>query len=456
MQEILPDLKRLGFSKKHAANTARKSNTSQKNINFKKANSKANTMIQYIIWAILFVTIWLTIIWISIMHADEPKKNKLKNLPTVTIGIPAYNEARTIEKTINSIIHSDYPKDKIEIIIVNDGSKDNTAKAAQDIINKNKGFNIILINKPNGGKSSAVNAAIDSATGEYFAVVDADSRIEKDAIQQVVPHFEDPKVGAVISRVRVDVQNKTLERIQFFEYIMSNMIRNLMALLGTLAITPGVLSIYRTETLRQLGGFTKDRNNLTEDMEIAMRLKYNGYKIEMETKSTTHTLAPNSIKKLWKQRVRWARGYIYNMWKYKSMLFSRKHGIFGLFQMPVNILVVILLILNISIITYNFFDTMIEFTIRSATIKGYFWTIMLEMPTLQQMILGQNLRVMIPIITATILGFYLILHAHKRFNEKITRNISGAVFYFMFIPYFTTANWISAIFQEALKTKRKW
>lgn len=413
-------------------------------------------MLQHVLWAILFFTLWLTIIWISILYADDPKKTKLKKYPTVTIGIPAYNEAKTVEKTVNSIVNADYPREKIEIIIVNDGSKDNTAKVAQNIIKKNKGYNIILINKANGGKSSAVNAAINKATGEFFAVVDADSRIEPDAIKQVVPHFDDAEVGAVISRVRVDVQGRLLERIQFFEYIMSNMIRKLMAVLGTLAITPGVLSVYRTETLRAVGGFTKDRNNLTEDMEIAMRLKYHGYKIEMETKSTTHTLAPIDMKTLWAQRIRWARGYIFNMWKYRSMLFSRKHGIFGLFQMPVNILVVLLLITNISIIAYSFFDRMVEFTIRSTTIQGYFWTRLLEFPTLQELFLAQNLRIMIPIILATVLGFYLILHAHKRFNEKVTHNLIGAVGYFLFIPYFTTANWISSIFQEVFKTKRKW
>jgi len=87
-------------------------------------------MLQHVLWAILFFTLWLAIIWISVLHAEEPKKAKLKRYPKVTIGIPAYNEARTIEKTVNSILQSDYPKEKIEIIIVNDGSRDNTAKVS--------------------------------------------------------------------------------------------------------------------------------------------------------------------------------------------------------------------------------------------------------------------------------------------------------------------------------------
>ena len=104
-------------------------------------------MLQHVLWAILFVTLWLTIIWISVLYAEEPKKAKLKRYPKVTIGIPAYNEAKTIGKTVDSIVKADYPKEKLEIIIVNDGSKDNTAKVAQEIIKKNKGYKILLINK---------------------------------------------------------------------------------------------------------------------------------------------------------------------------------------------------------------------------------------------------------------------------------------------------------------------
>ncbi|MBN1645214.1 glycosyltransferase [Candidatus Woesearchaeota archaeon] len=415
-------------------------------------------MLQHVLWGISFITLWLTIIWLHYLFANEPETKELTENPKITLAIPAYNEEKTILKTINSIIEADYPIDKKEIIIVNDGSTDKTAQVVEAIIKKNQSHNIILLQhaKNSGNKSIAVNTALDNATGEYFSVLDADSRISKNGIKLLLPYFYNQKVGAVISRVKVETPNKILEKIQFFEYIMSNMIRKLMSLLGTLHITPGVLSTYKTETLRKIGGFTRDRNNLTEDMEIALRLIQNGYKIEMQPESITYTFVPKGIKTLWRQRLRWARGYIYNMWSYRKMMFSPKHGIFGIFQMPVNVIIVITLIVNITIILINLIDTTTEFLFRSATITGYFWKTVTAIPTVTDVMLGQNYRILVPLAIVTILGFYLIWQSHRRFNERITNNITGALAYFIFIPYFTTMNWIASIFQEVFKTKRKW
>lgn len=413
-------------------------------------------MLQHILWGVSFFSLWLTIIWLHYLFEEEKPLKKLKEYPQITLAIPAFNEEKTIAKTVNSIIKADYPADKKEIIIINDGSKDSTARVVEELIKKNPEHNLILLNKENSGKAAAVNTALEKAAGEYFAVIDADSRISENGIRLILPYFYDDNIGAVISRVKVETPNKLLEKIQFFEYVMSSMIRKLMAMLGTLHITPGVLSTYKTETLRKIGGFTTDKNNLTEDMEIALRLISRGYKIEMQPESVTYTFVPNGIRKLWKQRIRWARGYIYNMWKYKKMMLSTKHGIFGIFQMPVNVLVVMTLIITISIILINLLDRMTEFLFRSATIHGYFWTTLTEIPSLNEIILGQNYRIMVPLFIVMILGFYLIWQSHRRFNERITKNITGAITYFLFIPYFTTINWIASIFQEVFKTKRKW
>lgn len=408
------------------------------------------------LWIISFFTLWLVIIWLQVIYLKEPEKQEKHDLPTVTIGVPAYNEGKTITKTINSIVKSGYPKEKIEIIVVNDGSMDNTARVVEGLIKKHRDFDIKLINKENSGKAPSVNIALKQAKGEIFGVVDADSRIDADCMKLLMPHFDDEKVGAVISRIKVDKPRKMLERIQRFEYIMSNMIRRLMARIGTLAMTPGVLSIYRTNLIRKLGGFDESKENLTEDLEIAMRLKYNGYRVEMEQKSITHTKVPPTLNFLWRQRVRWARGFIYNHWKYRSMFFSRKHSIFGIFQMPINVLVVILLIFNIGIISYSLLNDTIEFAIRSATIEGYFINNILSIPTIKEVALGQNFRVMIPIFLYTVLGIYLIYLTHRIFKEKLARNVVPVVAYFLFVPYFMTLNWISSITKEILRTKKKW
>jgi len=413
-------------------------------------------MIQHVLWIISFFSLWLVIIWLQVIYLKEPEKQKKEDLPTVTIAVPAYNEEKTVTKTINSIVKSDYPREKIEIIVINDGSRDRTADVVEGLIKRHKGFDIKLVNKQNSGKAPSVNVALNQARGEIFGVVDADSRIEADCLRLLMPHFDNEKVGSVISRIKVDRPKKMLERMQRFEYIMSNMIRKLMARIGTLAMTPGVLSVYRTKVIRKLGGFDENENNLTEDLEIAMRLKYNGYKVEMEQKSITHTKVPPTLGFLWRQRVRWSRGYLYNHWKYRSMFFSRKHSVFGIFQMPVNVLVVVLLILNIGIISYSLLNDTIEFAVRSATIEGYFINSILSIPTLKEMALGQNFRIIIPLLLSSALGIYLIYMTHRVFKEKLAKNVVPVVTYFLFVPYFMTLNWLSSITKEILKTKKKW
>lgn len=413
-------------------------------------------MIQNILWVVSFFSLWLILIWLQVLYLDVPEKAKRKDNPSVTIAIAAYNEEKTIEKTINSIIKSDYPKEKIEIIVVNDGSNDKTAEVMKLIIEKHSNFDIKLFNKKNGGKASAINLALKHAKGEFIGVVDADSTISSNSIKIITRHFTEKNLGAVISRIKVDKPKTLLERVQRFEYIMSNMLRNLMASIGTLALTPGVLSIYRTELIRKVGGFDENKANLTEDLEIAMRLKYKGYEVRMEPESLVYTIVPQTIRKLWRQRIRWARGYIYNHWKYKGMFFSRKHSLFGVFQMPANILVVILLIINISIISWALIGDSTEFIIRSITIEGYFLDNFFNLPSLKSLFLEQNIRIVFPIVAVTLLGFYLIIITHKIFKENLIKHVVPVITYFMFVPYFMTLNWISSIAQEIFKTKKKW
>jgi cellulose synthase/poly-beta-1,6-N-acetylglucosamine synthase-like glycosyltransferase len=412
-------------------------------------------MLEYLLWGISFVTLWLTLVWLNFLYA-EPASKKRIGTPKITFGIPAHNEAETVLKTVKSILAADYPASKKEIIVVDDGSTDGTASVVRTFIKQNPGVPVQILSKKNGGKASALNAAFERATGEYFSVMDADSRISPESIKASISNFTSKDIGAVISRVRVDEPKNFIERVQRFEYIMSSMIRKIMCNFGTLSITPGVLSIYRMDVLREVGGFTKDEANLTEDLEIAMRLKYHGYLIKMEPKSVTYTHVPSTFDALWRQRVRWARGYIYNHIKYAKMFFSKKHGVFGVFQLPVNVMAVILLIANIGIIAYDLLNRAFDFVFRSLTISDYFWTQITNWPTIQQLILARNVQVYLPIVIALVLGFYLVVFAHRFFQEQFRKQVAPMVAYMIVMPYFSTVNWVSSIVQEIARTKRKW
>jgi cellulose synthase/poly-beta-1,6-N-acetylglucosamine synthase-like glycosyltransferase len=411
-------------------------------------------MLQYLLWGISFLTLWLTLVWLNFLYAEPTPKKRFKEQPKITFGIPAHNEEQTILKTVKSILAADYPANKKEIIVIDDGSTDKTAFVVKQFAKSNPEVKLIV--QKNGGKADALNTALDNATGEFFAVVDADSRISENSIKASIANFTGKKIGAVISRVRVDEPKNFLERIQRFEYIMSSMTRKIMCNFGTLYMTPGVLSIYHVDVLRKVGGFTKDKNNLTEDLEIAMRLKYNGYSIKMEPESITYTHVPSTMSDLWRQRVRWARGYIYNHLKYRDMFFSNKHGVYGYFQMPVNIVAVVLLIANIGIIAYDLINRSFDFVFRSLTISDYFWTRITDWPSLQQFVLARNIQVNLPVFIGLALGIYLIYFAHRLFKEQFRKQITPLFAYMIVMPYFSTLNWVSSIMQEVTRTKRKW
>ena len=124
--------------------------------------------------------------------------------------------------------------------------------------------------------------------------------------------------------------------------------------------------------------------------------------------------------------------------------------------MPINLLAVVLLVLNIGIISIMTLHDFYELAIRSLTIEGYFVKHFLDFPTFKQFILGQSAHIIIPITIAAILGIYLVYVAHFQFKEKIIKHAGSVVTYFIFIPYFITINWITAIVKEIFKSKRKW
>src|SRR3989344_5098205 len=263
-------------------------------------------MIYYVLWGVSFIGLILGVFWLNLLFFKEGKRINLKSFPYVSIIVAAHNEEKNISRTINSLLALNYPKNKLEIIVVNDESTDNTI----NIVKKFKQVKLIN-NKHKGiGKASAVNAGIRISKGEFFGVLDADSEVDKDSLKTVLTYFSNEKVGCVITPITV-IEAKNLYRgLQKIEYAFTAMIRELMSRINTLYYSHGVLSVLRTNLIKKIGYF--DENNLTEDLEIAMRLKSKGYDVKMASKTLTYTRVPGTFKDLWKQRVRWYRGFMHN------------------------------------------------------------------------------------------------------------------------------------------------
>lgn len=272
-------------------------------------------------FGIYFLSIFL------IIHIKYRKRMLRYPVPTrfplVTFLIPAYNEEKNIENTINAIKNVDYPKK--EIIVINDGSTDNTL----NIIKKIRGIKIL--SKKNSGKANSLNQGIKIAKGELIAVTDADSYPAPDALRKMVGYFEDENVGAVTSRVLVKNKKNFIEKFQGIDYAIIAWGRKTLDYVNSVYVTNGPLSIYRTKILKKIGGF--DPKNITEDIEVTWHMLSKGYKTKMSYSAEVYTTAPSTLKRWISQRVRWNLGGLQTIYKYRKDVFSGRN-IFGYFVIP--------------------------------------------------------------------------------------------------------------------------
>lgn len=266
-----------------------------------------------------------------------PKWEKnMNDLPKVSILIPAHNEAVVIEKTLKSMTRLNYPKDKLEVIVINDNSSDQTGEIAQAIGKKHPYIKVVKTVPPHAGKgkSSALNQGFQSSTGKYIIVYDADNTPESDAIYHLVMGLEnDKKAGAVVGKFRVSNAKKSLlTRFINIETICFQW----MAQAGRwkwfkMATIPGTNFAIRRSIIEELGGW--DEQALAEDTELTIRVYNLGYHIRFFPAAITWEQEPETWKVWWRQRTRWARGNQYVVVKFLLQFFKlkRKIIVFDLF-----------------------------------------------------------------------------------------------------------------------------
>ena len=312
-----------------------------------------DTAYTIIFYTLSFISMYVQIFYLS-TYLDKKKKIvhnpehlDLKRYPTVAITIPCYNEEKTITKTIKSLLALDYPKDKLKIYVVDDGSKDNSWNVVQEFKDNPS---IVLIKKENGGKHTALNLVLEETDAEFFGCLDSDSLVHPQALKRIMGYFErNSKTMAVCPSIIVYNPKNFLQHAQSMEYLMSVYIKKTMGLIGGIHVTPGPFSIFRKRVFDELGPYHKAHN--TEDQEIALRMQEHGYKIDHCPDAYVYTNTPESVHKLYRQRLRWIYGFIRNLKDYKRLLFKKKYGTVALFTLPsglVGIIGVIFLFVNIT------------------------------------------------------------------------------------------------------------
>jgi cellulose synthase/poly-beta-1,6-N-acetylglucosamine synthase-like glycosyltransferase/spore germination protein YaaH/peptidoglycan/xylan/chitin deacetylase (PgdA/CDA1 family) len=251
--------------------------------------------------------------------------------PKVAVLIPAYNEEKVIVRTVRAALNSDYPD--IRVIVIDDGSRDRTLEVARDAFVKEETTGrVLILTKPNAGKAEALNYGIEHILdAELFVGIDADTIIARDAISHLVPHFVNPKVGAIAGNAKVGNRVNLWTRWQALEYITSqNFERRALDVLGAVSVVPGAIGAWRVSAVREAGGYQID--TVAEDADLTMALLRRGYRVEYEDMALAYTEAPTNANGLMRQRFRWSFGILQAVYKHSGVL-ARK-GALGFVALP--------------------------------------------------------------------------------------------------------------------------
>ena len=269
-------------------------------------------------------------------HAPKPV---ITHWPLVSILVPAYNENDTMAPALESLLQLDYPH--YEIIVVDDGSTDETYAKAKPFEGEHGHCTITVHHKPNGGKWSALNYAFQHSRGELLLCVDADSKLDPQAMRLLAQRMADPNVDAVAGQIRVRNRTNVLTWLQALEYIVSSgALRCAQSSHEMVLVVPGPLGLYRREVLEyvaQRWGTRPDPtrpghvagplscDTFAEDFDLSLAVLTLGGSIVYEPYAVSHTKAPDWPYTLLSQRYRWARGTIQVLRKFIQRMIAEPH-----------------------------------------------------------------------------------------------------------------------------------
>jgi biofilm PGA synthesis N-glycosyltransferase PgaC len=264
--------------------------------------------------------------------------------PLVSVIVPGYNEAKVVGNCVESILASEYPN--FEIILVDDGSTDETLEAMKAFESDQR---VRVIGKPNGGKASALNAGIAAAHGEILFFVDADGLFTPSAIREMLNGFSSEKVGAVCGNdapVNLDRIQTRLACIQ--THVGTGFVRRALALINCLPIVSGNIGAFRRSVIEKTGTFLE--GFIGEDLELTWRVHKAGFRVNFAPKAVVLAEVPSTVRDLWKQRVRWARGLLQTIRIHKKMMFNLRYGLFGIYLPIIVTSMVIIPLLQLLIV----------------------------------------------------------------------------------------------------------
>ncbi|MDR4891159.1 MULTISPECIES: polysaccharide deacetylase family protein [unclassified Chryseobacterium] len=257
----------------------------------------------------------------------------LESYPKVSIIVPAYNEEVNIVSSLQNLLKQTYPN--FNIIMVDDGSKDSTYEKAVEAFPNHPDLKIFT--KSNGGKATALNFGISETDAEYVVCIDADTKLQQDAVKYMIARFlnsnPEEKIAAVAGNVKVGNRVNWLTKWQAIEYTTSqNFDRLAYAHINAITVIPGAIGAFKRSVIIEAGGYSSD--TLAEDCDITVKILKAGYTVANENRAIAVTEAPETVKQFLKQRFRWTYGIMQMFWKQRQTFLNPKYKGLGLWAMP--------------------------------------------------------------------------------------------------------------------------
>ncbi|MFZ2049104.1 MAG: glycosyltransferase [Minisyncoccia bacterium] len=412
------------------------------------------TISQIILSVSLFISLFFEIfVLITYFEAKEELKleedflkRKIEHYPSVTIVVPGFNEGETVTATVNSLLSLDYPKDKLFLMLIDDGSTDNTF----EVMNRFKDNpQIQIFKKENGGKFTALNFALERIKTDLIGCLDADSFVAPDALKLMVPFFNNKEVMAVTPSIKVHEERNVLQKIQKIEYNWGIFFRRMLSSLGAMFVTPGPFSIFRTKVFKDLGGYRHGHH--TEDMELAMRMQKNHYKIVNSVGAHVYTITPKKFKALYKQRTRWTYGFLNNVVDYKELFFNKKYGHIGFFVLPIALISIASTLYAAANIVWNISIKLMDLITRFQAVGFY-----TKFPTIRfdWFFFNTSILTILVLIALAINISLLVMSARMAREERL---VGRALFYYVAMYAFLVPTWIAkATYSTVFSRKISW
>nr|WBO78316.1 glycosyltransferase [Streptomyces sp. SBE_14.2] len=279
----------------------------------------------------LVISRFVLMLVLSAVHARKVRRRRFRWGPPVTepvsVLVPAYNEAKCIENTVRSLMASEHP---IEVLVIDDGSTDGTAR----IVEAMNLPNVRVIRQLNAGKPAALNRGVANARYDIVVMMDGDTVFEPATVRELVQPFGDPSVGAVAGNAKVGNRDSLIGAWQHIEYVMGfNLDRRMYDMLRCMPTIPGAVGAFRRTALERVGGMSDD--TLAEDTDITMALHRDGWRVVYAENARAWTEAPETVQQLWSQRYRWSYGTMQAIWKHRKAIVERgPSGRFGRVGLP--------------------------------------------------------------------------------------------------------------------------